>query len=47
MVRDGSVTATTPTLPPNGTARPSPEQLEGNFRAHGQINLGPPLAPDD
>jgi hypothetical protein len=47
MVRDGSVIATTPTLPPNGTARPSPEQLEGNFRAHGQINLGPPLAPDD
>ena len=47
MVRDGSVTATTPTLPPNGTARPSPEQLEGIFRAHGQINLGPPLAPDD
>ena len=47
MVRDGSVTATTPTLPPKGTPRPSPEQLEGIFRAHGQINLGPPLAPDD
>ena len=47
MVRDGSVTATTPTLPPNGTPRPSPEQLEGIFRAHGQINVGPPLAPDD
>ena len=47
MVRDGSVTATTPTLPPNGTARPSPEQLEAIFRAHGQINVGPPLAPDD
>ena len=47
MVRDGSVTATTPTLPPKGTARPSPERLEGVFRAHGQINVGPPLAPDD
>ena len=47
MVRDGSVTATTPTLPPDGTPRPSPEQLEGIFRAHGQINVGPPLAPDD
>jgi quercetin dioxygenase-like cupin family protein len=47
MVRDGSVTATTPTLPPKGTPRPSPEQLEGIFRAHGQINVGPPLAPSD
>jgi quercetin dioxygenase-like cupin family protein len=47
MVRDGSVTATTPTLPPKGTPRPSPEQLEGIFRAHGKINVGPPLAPSD
>jgi len=47
MVRDGSVIATTPTLPPNGTPRPSPEQLESIFQAHGQTNVGPPLAPDD
>ena len=47
LVRDGSVPATTPTLPPSETARPSPEELEGIFRAHGQVNLGPPLAPHD
>ena len=44
---DGSVIATTPTLPPNGTPRPSPEQLESIFQAHGQTNVGPPLAPHD
>jgi len=47
MVRDGSVPATRPTLPPSGTPRPSPEELAGIFRAHGQVNVGPPLAPDD
>jgi quercetin dioxygenase-like cupin family protein len=47
FVRDGSVRATKPTLPPSETPRPSPEQLEGVFRAHGQVNVGPPLAPDD
>jgi hypothetical protein len=47
MVRDGSVAAITPTLPPNQTPRPTPEELEGIFRAHGQINVGPPLSPDD
>ena len=47
MVRDGSVPATTPTLPPSHTPRPTPEQLDGIFRAHGQVNLGPPLEPDD
>jgi quercetin dioxygenase-like cupin family protein len=47
LVRDCSVPALTPTLPPSEIARPSPEQLERIFRAHGQVNLGPPLAPDD
>jgi quercetin dioxygenase-like cupin family protein len=47
MIRDGSVPATAPTLPPSDAPRPSPEQLEGVFRAHGQVNLGPPLAPGD
>ena len=46
LVRDGSVRATRPTLPPSDTPRPSPEQLEELFRAHGQVNVGPPLPPD-
>jgi len=33
MVRDGSVPAITPTLPPNEPPQPSPEQLEGIFHA--------------
>ena len=44
MVRDASVPATARRLPPEGTARPSPEELEQIFRAHGQVNLGTPLA---
>ena len=47
LVRDGSVPALAPTLPPSGTPRPSPEQLEAIFRAHGQVNVGSPLPPDD
>src|SRR6476660_9899062 len=47
LVRDGSVRATWPTLPPSETPRPSPDQLEELFRAHGQVNVGPPLLPDD
>lgn len=47
LVRDGSLPATSPTLPPSETPRPSPEQLEAIFRAHGQVNVGPPLRPDD
>jgi quercetin dioxygenase-like cupin family protein len=43
MVRDASVPATATRLPPEGTPRPSPEELDEIFRAHGQINLGPPL----
>jgi quercetin dioxygenase-like cupin family protein len=47
MVRDGSVPATRPTLPPAETERPAPEELGRIFAAHGQVNLGPPLGPDD
>jgi len=47
LVRDGSVRATRPILPPSEIPRPSPEQLEELFRAHGQVNVGPPLPPDD
>ena len=47
MVRDASVHATTATLPPSGTPRPSPEQIAEIFRSHGQVNLGPSLGPDD
>jgi quercetin dioxygenase-like cupin family protein len=47
MVRDGAVPATKPTLPPRQTPRPSPEELEELFRAHGQVNVGPRLAPND
>ena len=47
MCRDGSVPASAPTLPPADAARPSPEELAEIFRAHGQVNLGPPLGPDD
>ncbi|HEY2333849.1 MAG TPA: cupin domain-containing protein [Solirubrobacterales bacterium] len=45
MVRDGSVPAEAPTLPPAEAWRPSPEELEEIFRRHGQVNLGPPMAP--
>jgi quercetin dioxygenase-like cupin family protein len=47
FIRDGSVPATTPTLPSRETPRPSPLDLEKLFQAHGQINLGPPLGPND
>ena len=38
--------AARPTLPPGEIPRPSPEQLEELFKAHGQVNVGPPLLPD-
>jgi quercetin dioxygenase-like cupin family protein len=47
FVRDGSVPAASATLPPDGTPRPSAEELERIFATHGQISLGPPLRPDD
>ena len=45
--RDAGVPATAATLPPPDTPRPSPEELARIFSAHGQVNLGPPLGPDD
>jgi quercetin dioxygenase-like cupin family protein len=47
VIRDGSVPASSPTLPPRDTPRPTPEELDRIFRAHGQVNFGPPLGPDD
>src|SRR4051794_9028862 len=47
MIRDGSVPATAPTLPPADAPRPSPDELARIFAAHGQINVGPPLGPED
>jgi quercetin dioxygenase-like cupin family protein len=47
FVRDAGVPATTATLPPDDVARPTPEEMEEIFRAHGQVNLGPPLGPED
>ena len=47
LVRGGSVPALTPTLPPAETPRPSAERLEAIFRAHGQVNVGSPLSPED
>jgi quercetin dioxygenase-like cupin family protein len=45
FVRDGSVPASSPTLPPADAPRPSPEEMERVFQAHGQVNVGPPLEP--
>jgi quercetin dioxygenase-like cupin family protein len=47
LYRDAGVPAAEPTLPPPGTPRPSPEQMQRIFAANGQVNLGPPLGPDD
>lgn len=47
MVRAAAEPAGTPTLPPPSTPRPSPSQLDQIFRAHGQVNVGPPLGPED
>jgi quercetin dioxygenase-like cupin family protein len=47
MVRDGATPATRPTLPPPDAPRPAPDELQRIFEAHGQVNLGPPLGPND
>ena len=47
LIRDGSVPATAATLPPPGTARPTPEHLEEVFHAHHQVTLGARLGEGD
>jgi quercetin dioxygenase-like cupin family protein len=47
MVRDAAVPAIRPTLPPADAPRPAPDDLERIFAAHGQVNLGLPLGPND
>jgi hypothetical protein len=47
FVRDGGVPASGPGLPPADTPRPTPEEVDALFRAHRQVNVGPPLGPDD
>ena len=47
FVRDGAVPARASTLPPADAPRPTPEELDRLFAAHGQVNVGPPLGPDD
>jgi hypothetical protein len=46
-VRDGGFPATAPTLPSADAPRQSGEELAQIFQAHGQINVGPPLTPDN
>jgi hypothetical protein len=47
LVRDGSVPAAAATLPPADAPRPSMDELIEIFRANGQVNVGPALAPGD
>ncbi len=47
LIRDGSTPARSLTLPPPDLPRPAPERLEQIFRTHGEVNLGPPMAPGD
>ena len=47
LVLDGSVPASLPTLPPGDAPRPTADKLTQIFEAHGQVNCGPPLAPDE
>jgi quercetin dioxygenase-like cupin family protein len=47
FVRDGSVPAGAATLPPPDAPRPTADELQRIFDAHGQVNLGPPLGPED
>jgi quercetin dioxygenase-like cupin family protein len=46
FVRDGSVAAEEPVLPPADAPRPSTEDLERVFAAHACVTVGPRLAPD-
>ena len=47
MVMDGSTPASSATLPPADAPRPTADELTRIFEAHGQLNCGGPLAPDE
>jgi quercetin dioxygenase-like cupin family protein len=47
MILDGSVPANSAALPPTDAPRPTAEELTRIFDAHGQVNCGPPLGPDE
>ena len=47
LVLDASVPALARTLPPADAARPSPDELQQIFETNGQVNMGPPLGPED
>jgi quercetin dioxygenase-like cupin family protein len=47
FVRDGAAPASANTLPPPDAPRPTAEELARIFAAHGQVNVGPPLGPED
>jgi quercetin dioxygenase-like cupin family protein len=47
MMRDASVPAEAPTLPPPETPRPAPDELAAIFERHETVILGPPLGADD
>ncbi|MEA2450921.1 MAG: hypothetical protein QOG63_2853 [Thermoleophilaceae bacterium] len=47
FIRDGSVPASSATLPPPDAPRPTPDELERIFQNHGQIHLGAPLGPEE
>jgi quercetin dioxygenase-like cupin family protein len=47
MVLDGSMPASSATLPPADAPRPTADELAQIFEAHGQLNCGPPLARDE
>src|SRR3954471_6964346 len=47
MVRECAVPAVRPALPPPDAPRPAPDDLARIFEAHGQVNLGSPLGPND
>ena len=47
LYRDAGVPADAPTLPPPDTPRPTPDELQRIFAAHGQVQYGPPLGPED
>src|SRR3954451_8284266 len=47
LVRDGSVRAAAAVLPPAEAPRLSAFELARVFEAHGQVNVGPPLGPED